>query len=497
MGDTDYGMPDYGSSFEGEPHLLNTRITSSGISLGNTADGRAFVLKALDPSVDGVEVKGIPDITTDDVGVEKYRSFLPIQAPALASGANGSDTYNYMIRLTGNPIAPFDVYITSAYLATQTNAWCNSFTYINPQIPSSIPAPNYFSGGTTAAFAARQAATTAVFNDKLATFLNQYQSIRGLWGSVSIKQMAASLSDQGFIVAAQQDAIPTIQQSVSAVTGYNTQVNTTYVYKTNDFPDANSIYALDRCYTGQSRDGVYMPVHLDNEFAAWKNMQDPIYINSPDMVDITGSTSHVPSVFATLLTRSTDVTTISGSPAPAYTNIKPMFRNLGTIYINGVAPGTTFQLMWRGGYEGLPFSSSLESTHTHPSPKEDPQAMSALSQIVRQHLMFAYPVSWNDGGGLLNWIVDKVKDAGSWVRDNILPTGLQALIGGIEGGPAGAAEAAARYAGRKALGDFGKYAGLTAVSGGRYGDSRPVSAVRQHRMDTAGRNGIQRRIEFV
>ena len=477
MGDNDYAGPDYGDAFEGEPHTLNQRIRGSGISLGETEAGRNFVIKALDPSVDGIDVLGIPDITTDDVGTEKYRQFLQVQAPPLAStNTSGTDTFNFVIRLTGNPFAPFDVYITSAFLTNTATAWDNSFTYINSQIPpstSSIPVPNYFGGS----FADRQTATTAAFVDKQTTFKSMYQGVRGMWQSLSVKQQAATLSDQGFVVAAQQDAIPTVSQVTTSVAGAGTTmtVNTLYTYSNNDFPDINSIYALDRCFTGQSKDGVYMPTHLDSEFTSWKNLQDPVFINPPNMPELVGGTPHVPAMFATLKTRSTD----------AATNIKPLFRNVGTIFINGVAPGTTFQLMWRAGFEGLPFSSSIKSTTLHTSPQYDGQALVAISQIVRKHLMFAYPVSWNDGGGLLDWIANKVKDAGSWVRDNVLPIGIQALVGGMEGGPAGAAAAAAKYAGSKALSDFGRYAGL-----------RPVSAVRQLRA-TRGANQLQRRIEFI
>ena len=474
MGDRDYAMPDYGAEFEAEPHTLNARIKGAQIRLGDTDEGQSFVIKALDPSIDGIDPPGIPDITTDDVSVEKYRQFLTLQAPPLATGAV-TDTYNYMIRLTGNPIAPFDVYITSAYLSTTTQAWGNSFTYINSQIPSSLPVPNYYGGG----FTARQAATTALFEDKLATFKGMYQSVRGMWCSLSIKQMAASLSDQGFIVAAQQDAVPTVTYTVNSSTGAAGSVLNSFKYANNDFPDANSIFALERCFTGQSRDGVYMVTHLDNDFDKWKNLQDPVTIDPPNMPEITGSTEVVPAMFAALQTRLTDVTTSTPN-----LNIKPLFRNVGTIYINGVAPGTTFQIMWRGGYEGLPFSSSLASTHSHPSPAYDQQAMVAISQIVRKHLMFAYPVSWNDGGSLFSWIGSKVSDALDWGKRHILPAAMTGLAGLATGGPGKALADMGRYVGSEAISDISKSLGMNV---GMNGAGQQPS----------GRRGRQRRIEFV
>lgn len=409
-----YTLPDYGFEFEAEPQLLGKHINDSNISLGDTPEGRAFALKALDPSQDGLPVLGMPDITTEDIVVEQYKQFVSIIAPV--SGVQPTDSFNYIIRLTGNIIAPFDVFIQKQ---SSPDNWDYSFTYLNSQM-NGVHVPQSIYNSSDAA--AKTTAITAAFNDRLTNLVKDYQNLRGLYNSLTIKQMSSQLTDQGYIVACQQVATPKVTYQTNGASYTNggsvVQVND---FLANDFPALDNAFSLSRTYQNPSRDGVYLPLHLDNKFDEWKNIEALANVTSPIMA--IGST--IRSRFATIT---------NGTP-----NIPQLFQNTGHIFINGVAPGTSFQLMWRGGYEGLPFSGSASTTHSQPSPAFDQTALNAVSQLTRKHLMFAYPASWNDGHSLWNWIKSKVSTAVDWIKPRIMPFATDVLGGYATSGNIGQA----------------------------------------------------------
>lgn len=397
-------MPEYGLEFEAEPQLLARHIQDTGINLGDTQEGRAFATKALDPSQDDVPLAGMPDITTEDVVIEQYKQFFTLSAPV--NGIQPTESFNYIIRLTGNIAAPFDVYVQKQ--STPDN-WDYSFTYLNSQMNgTSVPASVYNSNDHVN----KTTVITAAFQERLTNLVKDYQNIRGLYNSLTVKQMAATLSDQGYIVACQQVATPRVSyQTVGASYANGGSVVQVMDFGTNDFPQLDNAFALSRTYQNPSREGVYLPLHLDNTFDQWKNVEQLANVTSPIMA--AGST--IRSRFATIT---------NGTP-----NIPQIFQNTGHIFINGVAPGTSFQIMWRGGYEGLPFSGSASTTHAQPSPVLDNAALMAVSQITRKHLMFAYPASWNDGHSLWNWIKSKVSKAVDWIKPRIMPFATDVLGG--------------------------------------------------------------------
>jgi len=117
--------------FDAEEHLLEKRIIDSAINLGNTDDGRAFVITSIDPSVD-IDPKGMPDTTTCDVEIEKYKQSIFIRTPVML---NPSELFDIEIRATGHPVAPFDVFIRPHSAEDDLSS---SFTYINNQIPGRL-----------------------------------------------------------------------------------------------------------------------------------------------------------------------------------------------------------------------------------------------------------------------------------------------------------------------------------------------------------------------
>jgi hypothetical protein len=125
--------------FDPDEHLLEKRIRGAGINFGSTEDGQAFVITAIDPSVD-IDPKGMPDTTTCDVGIEKYKNAIYIRTPTTT---NAAELFDLEIRQTGHPVAPFDVFFRPHSDETDMTS---SYTFINPQIAGTT-LPSYVTTG--------------------------------------------------------------------------------------------------------------------------------------------------------------------------------------------------------------------------------------------------------------------------------------------------------------------------------------------------------------
>lgn len=386
--------------FDAEEHLLEKRIIGSAINLGNTDDGRAFVITSIDPSVD-IDPKGMPDTTTCDVGIEKYKQSIFIRTPVMA---NPSELFDIEIRATGHPVAPFDVFIRPHSAEDDLSS---SFTYINNQIPGTNY-PSY----TTGTLANRITVTTAAFIERCTRIAQDYQKLRMLNQSITVRQSAASLSDQGEVIAVQQDLNPQITYKTD---GAGPAVNRVLTYGATDFPTKDNAVNLSRSYQGNSRDGCFMPLHLSLDYQEWKNMQDLPKISSPLMGTAPNQVRHL---FACV----TDETN----------GIVPMCNNAGVIFLLGIPPGTSFQCTYRAAFEGIPYAGASTTTHLVRSPLYDPVALEAFSRLTRDFVNDAYPASWNDGGTLWNWIKKAAGKIGSFVKPYVAP-----FLGGMAAGAPG------------------------------------------------------------
>lgn len=389
-----------------EEHYLRNKIDNIGISLGSTVAGGNWARRALDPSDTLVDVQGMPDTTTDEIGIEKYQQTLMIRPPVAASA---TELYDYEIRQIGDPVCPFEVIITPQSNPTNTDA---SFTYVNSQI-SGGTTPNYFSG----TFADRVTATTATVTARRATFKGMYQKARLLYQGVTIKQIASSLADQGSVIAVQQDTNPKIYQTYSAApaAGHRSVENVHY-FSDNDFPDIDNAANMPRFYQERSVQGCYQALHLSRDFDKWKNLEEEVSITS----DPYRSEGVMPHMFCAVA---------NGTVSWPLLN-----QNTGSIFLLGVPPGTTFMIKYIGAWEGLPYAGSSTTTHLQRSPVFDPVAMVAYSTLVAELMKDGYPASWNGLGVLGKW----VSKAWEVIRDKVLPTALGAFQGYKMGGVPGA-----------------------------------------------------------
>lgn len=391
-----------------EEHYLRNRIDSLGMSLGATKEGGDWARRALDPSDTMVDVKGLPDTTTDEIGIERYQQTLMIRPPV---AAQPTELYDYEIRQIGDPVCPFEVFVTPQSNPTNTQA---CFTYVNSQIPGG-ETPPYFSG----TWADRVTATTATVQLRRAAFRQMYQKARLLYQGLTIKQIASSLADQGSVIAVQQDTNPQIYQNYVATPAAGARnVTNVHYFADRDFPDIDNAANMPRFYQERSVQGCYQALHLSRDFDKWKNLEEEVAISSAQFV--AGDTNAIPHMFCAVTNN-----TISW----------PLLNhNCGSIFFLGVPPGTTFMLKYIAAWEGLPYAGSSTTTHLQKSPVYDPVAMVAYSTLVAELMKDGYPASWNGLGILGKWI-SKAWDV---IRHKILPTAQGAITGYMQGGAPGA-----------------------------------------------------------
>lgn len=391
-------------------HKLRNAINDyeGGNMLGSTIAGSNWARRALDPSDVLADVSGIPDITSGEIGIEKYQQTIFIRSPTTT---NPNELFDIEIRQTGHPVAPFDIFIRAHSDPGNLGA---SFTYLNDQIDGGDPIP-YFSG----TFAARQTATTAAFTAKCNSFTKMYQKARLLYQGLTLNQIAASLSNQGQIIAVQQDFNPSVSYPV-VTDGSTTYAKKTFKYSDNDFPTINNAANLSRVYQEASEGGVYMPLHLSINYKDFINMEDKPYLVS-DLVPEQTAGQNIPHLFCAV-TNGTQ-------------GIPPMNDTAGSIFILGVSPGTTFQCKYMAGFEGLPYAGSSSTTHLQRSPAHDALAMEVFAKLTRDVVMDAYPADWNFLGKLGSWL----RTAASKIIPMIAPAIQGYSRGGIGGAIAGVA----------------------------------------------------------
>ena len=462
-------MQGYSTSYPAEMAL---RI---GSGFGDTPDGDAWCRRALDPSDETADVRGIPDECTLDVCIEKYQSTILIQAPQMI---NSTDLVNYEIQLYPNPIAPVDVFCIDTGDSTG-GVNSASFTWVNPQIlrPLGTTLPVYTQNGASAAPAAgwlnKVNQTTACIQDAYAGFQQSYQETRLLYASLTGIQIAPSLQDQGQILATQQNLNPQqLWNNVVTTTGSPvTAVAVTTInmmnYANNDFPSFGDALNMPRAQQWESRQGVYMPLHLDENFKIFKNIQTGIvnytsprfcttltsgtvggafpastYAYSPTgAVSASSTMSQIWPCYNPLLSigsvnASTGIATMTATTQPQ--TCMPMLSTpIGKIFIYGVNPGTTFQFKFLMGIECPTYAGSPATTHVGRSPELDPKALALFSHITLRYLSDAYPADFNFLGKFGDFL-GKIKDYAIKALPTIAQAGMGALQGYAQGGAGGA-----------------------------------------------------------
>jgi hypothetical protein len=264
--------------------------------------------------------------------------------------------------------------------------------------------------------------------------------------SVSLYQDGPALADQGTIVAAQ---IPVEYAKVHAQQfglgggqsiGVARPVRVMQPGMTNvSYPN---IQAMPNAHFGQSKEGIYMPLHLDMLDEGWRGIHDlqlwtaglSSYPNPSGSiaagyiipVSATAPTPGYPYPTAVQTFYPSSVAAPTGDPICAPANVKWGFSS-GT----NISWQSRITCYVRHGWEVQVLPTSQLSSLQRVSPRFDPVALDNYARICRE-LKDAYPVDYNDLNKLWEVLKAAAKVAGPAI--SMLSGGVGAVAGPLVSG---------------------------------------------------------------
>lgn len=361
-------------------YKLKEVIEAYKLPLGETESGKAWCLKALHPADPITEVMGVPDQTPSPVTVLNYQQASTIINPG------EDETWECELTFLNDP---------SIFCAVRTMTSAGDHTTVyNIHNTALGVTPVAAALGFSGAFVERW---------------------RMAYGSVTVYADGPSLANQGSVVAAQYPArpyrisVPSMATGPTAFVGYGLRYPIDR-WQAQDSPGFDTLLSMPNSYSGLAKDGVYMPMKLDSNHAAWHDHRDLVYDAS--LWTTHGTTELVPvtsEVAATVggfpyysippLTSTIATGEWLGSP-----HLAPMLDNLGQICFKNLGPDVNLSLAIRMGVEVMVQPASTYRSFLHLSPVFDPMALGTYFKIARE-LKDAYPSDYNDLGKL--WDVIK------------------------------------------------------------------------------------------
>lgn len=381
-------------------------------ALGSTEAGRDYVYKALNPSAPMVS-NGIPDMVAQRTVKYHLEQAVIIDPPA---GVGINDLVNYEINFHGHPIALADVIITTS---SAPNDISNSRTILNANIEDSSVQP----AATGVRWTDRVASTTASYISKTANWIKNNQRSRCIYAGVTLIPSTNDNSNQGSLFAGQQQQQPVPSGVIDTQNG---QIIQQFTYGGDDFMTVENLMNHRRAYANQMKNGVYIPLKLNDNYQAMVMQNQPTSIYSSTVGTTTGSDGSVPSPHMFI----------------AVTNgtrgIPMAVQSMGQVFIRGCSPATSFTLKIIIGFETVPFSAASTIVFATDGLRLDTQALEMYSRLLLEIEMDAYPADWN----AFEWLGQMIKKVAP-IFKKALPilgkAGMGALQGFMQGGgPAGA-----------------------------------------------------------
>lgn len=381
---------------------LTNMINSHLPVLGNTMEGSAWVMKALNPSAP-IQCHGLPDMSTGNVVIYKFEQSFAIDAP---NHAVAGDSVDYEINLHGDPIRICDV-ISECRSAPGDIS--GSKTVLNSQMPTGAPiAPTGTTWGNTVAQTAEDFRIKKIYWGSVA------QRARMLYCSMTLTQTANQNNDQGLLHAGQMSQNPEETYAINMSTG---KIQKQHSFTAADFATFDNISNLPRSLDSVSRGGVYLPLKLGDNFMRFVNQETPVAAYSSDLVGATiGPHGSVPSPhkFVAL---------------PNGTSGAEVFGQfMGQVFIKNASVESSYNVRLRFGWEVVPFAGGSNTPFISESPRYDPVAMEAYSQLVLEVEQDAYPADYN----LFEWLGKAIRKVAPF-----LASAAKGALSNISGGPMG------------------------------------------------------------
>lgn len=411
--------------------------------LGNTEEGRAWVLKALHPSEDVSGVRGIPDRCSGGSVHLEYTQRVAIPSPGVA--------WDCDLSLSAHPLCPLSIIRREVVSGTT-----DYFSHYNTQITGATVSPQNMLASWLA-IAQEWRVTNASMTIELdASALYNNGSVVGANAPTKERHMTTGLGSRfSAYVAATSGGVVTTNVPLSANNSDDSINYPLFSYAESDKPAYSTLINIPGAYQGMAKDGIYMPLPIDEVEQVWMSEKDLCYFAGTGAPTI-GDNWPVRDTFAlgtpgsqrgilvesTVMNAGTNWVSSSGaiyigSPWPYAQNAGVLFSGTGTYpavkpayNIVGVNGGNRAGDLWfppcnttfshasfknmslqaglvvtmRMGYEIRVQPGTLLSTQVMPSPSYDPLAIDAYYQVRRQ-MAHGYPASYNSLNKLLKVII--------------------------------------------------------------------------------------------
>lgn len=347
-----------------------------------TAQGLSWAMRATHPcdTVSSGEVTGIPDTFTMPTLMRHFKNTFTLSPPNQANAA-----WRAEVTVLPHPIQPL------CFATNDDNGHASIVECLNSAL-----------AGNT-------------HTEKYQSFKDEVQAWRLAYYSVTIRQDAAAVADQGMISAAQYPAAP-IETNYFVLDDVQKGCGPHVVaWNAEDNPDYAMQQNLPNSYLGASRDGLYMPLKLDH-IGKWHSEKDQITIVPYNETDPATEV-----IFGSI--QLPDATQRQCWPFPglecAWQTVSPVGGGLsgygvnyggectsnvcnltfGGVGLRNLALTTTFSCTVYMGYECIVSPSSVLTSFLKPSPVPDRGAIDAYCAVVRE-LKDAYPEEMNSSNQL-------------------------------------------------------------------------------------------------
>jgi hypothetical protein len=382
-----------------------------------------WVMAALDPADSAGSngaVLGIPDHSDQPSTVIAWRQLNEL-APAVQLGLSSSDTWEFdMITMEGPYVYAAGQMRKTGAPSTYWNFWImNSMFNFSPSAPG--PGPQLVVDAN---------ANMSVRNPNLATNWQQNVShARPVWSSCTMEFIGATLTDQGKLAVAQMPNMWT-RTDFSNVTANNIAAvlsGTTFLGQSTSVAQAslglqsryNPYTLLQESVSVPKIDTIMMIAPGSRSWKASKGAYIPLryqqpallYADSTEVGAVNGfvhpwnmnAISHSASPLPGTVDDSLPPGWLPDTPLPqTCTPIVGTFTKLmrvGAVCATGLAPTTTFSLVFRSAFEILPPPAAPWSANLTPSCKPSDRAVEAYFRL-RHELPDAFESSWNRLGTL-------------------------------------------------------------------------------------------------
>lgn len=400
--------------------LLKNILSSFG-DVGTTEAGRAFCIKALHPSDPTTEVQGVPDQTAFGTVMLNLQQTFSLTTPDPAN-----DTWEGSIYLYSNPAAA-----------------CTYYTYglgEDIQVAHGVQ-PNTTLGATV--------------GEAVDNVLGAFERWRSVYYGATIYLDAPSVANQGSVVSVQYPiaahvTYPSVTRAVAPDILVGHSIQGVVNYQLEDTPQYETVTQMPNSYSGQFRDGLYVPLKLDSNHAAWHDRRD-LVMDESSTTPVDTRTKNLPSSASEIFTGLSPGLESAWMDTTGHfkgdLNFLPSSPLASAVCFTGISKDATVRLVIRSGFEFQPQPGSPYSTFVKQSPGYDRLALDQYFMISR-HLKDAYPAEYNDQGKL--W--DVIKRAASLASPflGMLPYGSLIREAGVVAGKVGDAIAARAAAGKKA-----------------------------------------------